>query len=29
MQKYSLEIWTDKCEWERMGLFDTYAAARD
>ena len=29
MQKYSLEVWTDKCEWERMGLFDTYAAARD
>ncbi|EKP1502992.1 hypothetical protein P3F49_000230 [Escherichia coli] len=29
MQKYSLKIWTDKCEWERMGLFDTYAAARD
>ena len=29
MQKYSLEIWTDKCEWERMGLFDTYVAARD
>lgn len=29
MQKYSLEVWTDKCEWERMGLFDTYVAARD
>lgn len=29
MQKYSLDVWTDKCEWERMGLFDTYAAARD
>lgn len=29
MQKYSLEICTDKFEWERMGLFDTYTAARD
>ncbi len=29
MQKYSLEVWTYKYGWERMGLFDTYAAARD
>lgn len=29
MQKYRLDVLTDKCEWERMGLFDTYAAARD
>lgn len=29
MQKYRLEVFTDKCEWERIGLFDTYNAARD
>lgn len=29
MQRYLLEVWTDRCEWERMGLFDTYVAARD
>lgn len=29
MQKYRLDVWTGKCEWERMGLFDTYDAARD
>ena len=22
-------MWTNKCGWERIGLFDTYAAARD
>lgn len=29
MQKYRLDVWTDKYEWERMGIFDTYESACD
>ncbi|EET0315063.1 hypothetical protein FNC13_001248 [Escherichia coli] len=29
MRKWRLEIWTDKCDWEYMGLFETYEKARD
>ncbi|HIF0610000.1 TPA: hypothetical protein ACXYPY_003844 [Escherichia coli] len=27
MQKYKLEVWTDRCDWECIGLFDTNDAA--
>lgn len=29
MEKYSLEVFTYKYEWECVGLFDTRDAARD
>ena len=29
MKKYRLDVWTDKCEWESMGLFDTFESARN
>lgn len=29
MRKWRLEIWTDKCDWECLGLFETYEKARD
>ncbi|HDI8498691.1 TPA: hypothetical protein PPE20_001418 [Escherichia coli] len=29
MRKWRLEIWTDKCDWEYLGLFETYEKARD
>ncbi|HIG9009298.1 TPA: hypothetical protein ACYESA_000263 [Escherichia coli] len=29
MQKYRLDVWTDKCEWESIGLFDTFESARN